>query len=155
MVYHAPMDAAEKLFAVFGATDAATGEPLYPVADLQHFLPWILVHMPVDFGALDDGTVALFAETCTKAGVVAGEGRDALVEKLDAYYEAHPPNAALVQALQTVWREVNQDGAAPNPFAKFSGDAKRTQVLDSGTRPKGTVPAGPMARFQVDPKTKK
>jgi hypothetical protein len=156
LVYHARMtseaEVVDKLFAVFGKTDAS-GRQLYPFEDLRHFLPWVLVNMPVDFAALDDDTVAIFAETCAKAKV--GEGDD-VMEKLSAYYEENPPNAALVSALQAAWREVNAGADdKKNPFAKFSGTAgKSTAVLDSGgKRPEGTIPAGPMARFQkLDPK---
>ena len=142
----------EKLFAVFAATDAK-GAALYPVEDLRHFLPWVLIHLPIDFSALDDATVQIFADTCSKAGVT---GNEDLSDKLARYYEDSPPNPALVAALGNAWREVNAGGGgAANPFAKFSGGAAAHKVLDSGgKRPEGTVPAGPMARFQVDPKKK-
>jgi len=131
-------DAVEKMFAVMA-------DPKWPREDLRHFLPWILVNMPVDFDALDDASVAIFAQTCAKAGI--GDGDD-VKDKLDAYYDENPPNPELVAALQAVWREVNADAAGPNPFAKFAGGGGPVKVLDSGARPAGTIRAGPLARFQ-------
>lgn len=144
-------DAVDKLFAVFA-------DPQWPVDDLRHFLPWVLVNMPVDFDALDDATVAIFAQTVAKAGV--GEDDD-VKEKLALYYDEYPPNPDLVAALQAAWRDVNASSSGPNPFAKFAGSSSSssTNVLDSGARPAGTIRAGPMARFQdlkkKDPKDPK
>ena len=35
-------------------------------------------------------------------------------------------------------------------FKAFSGDQRVKQTLESGARPEGTTPAGPMARFKLD-----
>ena len=44
---------------------------------------------------------------------------------------------------------VEQAEGAAAKLSQFSGDERVTTVLDSGARPAGTTPAGPLARFKV------
>jgi len=46
----------------------------------------------------------------------------------------------------------DQAAEASKRLTAFSGDERVTKVLDTGARPKGTTPAGPMARFSVNKK---
>lgn len=82
-------------------------------------------------------------------GVNASSSPEQMLEALERYMqEARSP---LLQALAQFFREENARGAgggAGRAFATFVGAATKG-VLDSGARPTGTVPAGPMARFLV------
>lgn len=51
------------------------------------------------------------------------------------------------QELQAAARQAE---AQARGFKDFSGDQRVKQALDSGQRPAGTTPAGPLARFQLD-----
>lgn len=149
-------DVYERLMDVFRRQND-DGEYVFSDDEVRHFLPWVLLNLDVDLGALDDGMVTLFAEACSAAGVKDGMDVDAITACFAAYYVEHPPRAELAAAFETVWKQVNADAApdAKNPFARFSGAVPLTAPLAGAARPAGTIPAGPMARFQpVPPKAK-
>jgi len=43
------------------------GELKHPVGDVEHVIPWMLLHLPVDLAALDEPTLIMFAEASEKA----------------------------------------------------------------------------------------
>jgi hypothetical protein len=133
------------------------GSYMFTDEEVRHFLPWVLLNLDVDLSTLDDGMVALFAEACSAAGVKDGMDVDDIMATFAAYYAAQPPRAELAAAFETVWKQVNAEAPpeAKNPFARFSGAAPLTAPVAGAARPAGTIPAGPMARFQpVPPKQK-
>lgn len=136
------MDAYSTLLACFLDGEGALK---YPVADIEHVIPWMLVNLPVDLGALDENTLIRFAQTCDKAGVVPAMDAQQIRATLDAWYRDNPPSPEVVTALQEAWRRVNEVGG-PAPFATFLGDKRGTGVLGGGERPAGTVP-GALARL--------
>jgi hypothetical protein len=103
----------EKLMNVFRRTDAK-GSYVFSDDDVKHFLPWILVHMDVDLGSLDDVTIGTFAEACAAAGVKDGMDVEQVTAAFDAWYAKNPPNPELAAAFSTVWRETTQDAATPS-----------------------------------------
>ncbi len=129
--------------------------PRFPIADIEHFLPWTLLHMDVDLADLDEATIGIFAAAGKQAGVTAGMGPNDVVAAFDRWYQVHPPNPALAAALQEAWRELNAGAAVTaNPFEQFAGQKAATGVLGGGERPQGTIP-GAMARLQTLEKPKK
>lgn len=117
----------------------------YPVTDVEHVIPWMLVNLPVDLSVLDEATLILFAQASDQAGVTEQMGPVEIRAAFDAWYAKHPPSPSVVAALQEAWRQVNEgDGAAP--FSGFLGDKAATGVLGGGVRPEGTVP-GALARL--------
>lgn len=89
-----------------------------------------------------------------------GVGSDAAPEVITGAIDARlqAMKSPLLDALLRFFREESAqggDGAVGRAFAAFAGAAGANGVLDSGARPAGTVPAGPLARFVVgtsDPK---
>lgn len=149
-------DVYERLMDVF-RRENDDGTYMFSDDEVRHFLPWVLLHLDVDLSALDDGMVALFAEACSAAGVKDGMDVDDITACFTAWYVEHPPRAELAAAFELVWKQVNADAApeTKNPFARFSGATPLTAPVAGAARPAGTIPAGPMARFQqVPPKQK-
>lgn len=136
------MDAFSTLLACFLDEDGALK---YPVDDVEHVIPWMLVNLPVELGGLDERTLIGFAQTCDKAGVTPEMEAPQIRAQLDAWYHQHPPSHAVVSALQDAWRRIHE-GEGPAPFASFLGDKRSTGVLGGGERPQGTVP-GALARL--------
>lgn len=130
---------------LLGAFVDEAGALRYPVADVEHVLPWMLVNLPVDLGALDERTLILFAQAAEQAGVDDAMAPAQIRAAFDAWYAAHPPSPAIVLALQEAWRRVNE-GDGPAPFDAFTGAKHSTGVLGGGVRPAGTVP-GALARL--------
>ncbi len=149
------VDVYERLMDVF-RRENDDGSYVFSDDVVRHFLPWVLLNLEVDLGALDDGMVALFAEACSAAGVNDGMDVDAITACFAAYYVENPPDATLAAAFETVWKQVNADAApeVKNPFARFSGAVPLTAPVAGAARPAGTIPAGPMARFQPVPPKK-
>lgn len=117
----------------------------YPVADVEHVIPWMLVNLPVDLSVLDEATLILLAQASDKAGITEAMGPQQIRAAFDAWYVAHPPSPSVVAALQEAWRQVNE-GDGPAPFSGFLGEKSGTGVLGGGVRPEGTVP-GALARL--------
>lgn len=147
------MDAFSTLLATFLDDEGALK---YPVADVEHVVPWMLVNLPVDLAALDEDTLVKFAEASERAGVTDDMDADAIRATLDKFYQANPPSPAIVTALQEAWRRVNE-GDGPGAFSGFLGDKPASGVLGGGERPQGTVP-GALARlasFGTNPKKRR
>lgn len=130
------------------------GTYFFTDADVQHFLPWMIMRVGADLETLDDGALTLFAKACGSAGVTGGMKPEDVQAKFDAYYKATPLHPELMKAFEGAFRDVQSSGsdAGAGSFAKMTGAATNRTVLDGGKRPEGTIPAGPMARFQVKPK---
>src|SRR5262245_1570388 len=79
----------------------------FSIADIEHVLPWCLLHLPINFTELDDATTAIFARACKAAGVNAKMTGEEVRASFDRYYDENPPNATICQALEGAWREVN------------------------------------------------
>lgn len=145
------MGAFEQIMRVF--VDAE-GELRFPVADVEHILPWILLNMPVDMAALDDGTVAIFAAACERAGIGGDTSAESARALFQAYYDEQPPSPALVAALRQAWSAANAGSSETDPFSRFAvGKRQTTVVIGGGVRPEGTVP-GTMGRFIHFPRKK-
>lgn len=133
----------------------ADGTYFFSDADVQHFLPWMIMRVGADLETLDEGALTLFARACAAAGVSGGMKAEDVQAKFDAYYEAKPQHPELMKAFESAFRDVQAGGSddKAGAFAKMTGSATNRAVLDGGKRPDGTIPAGPMARFQqVKPK---
>lgn len=141
-VLRSRMDAFSTLLSCF---IDAQGALKYPVEDVEHVIPWMLVNLPVDLGSLDEDTLVRFAQTCDRAGVTSTMDAAQIRATLDAWYQENPPAAAVVAAIQEAWRQVHE-GTGPAPFAGFLGEKRSSGVLGGGERPAGTVP-GAMARL--------
>lgn len=130
------------------------GTYFFTDAEVQHFLPWMIMRINADLETLDDGALTLFAQAATAAGVQGGMPPEEVEAKFDAYYKAKPLHPELVKAFEGAFRDVNAAGSdvKAGAFAKMTGAATNRAVLDGGKRPEGTIPAGPMARFQQPPK---
>jgi hypothetical protein len=126
--------------------------PRFPAEDVRHFLPWCIVHLPIDIELLEDEPREIFAAACEAAEVPLGATRDDIRACLDAWYAAHRPNPALAAAVQEAWRHVRAEPTAPATLAAFAGDVPTPTVLGGGgPRPAGTVPGGPLARLLTTP----
>jgi hypothetical protein len=132
----------------------ADGTYFFTDAEVQHFLPWMIMRVSVDLDTLDEGALTNFARACGEAGVQGGMAPEEVEARFAAYYQAKPLHPELVRAFEAAFRDVQAAGsdAAPGAFGKMTGAATNRTVLDGGKRPEGTIPAGPMARFQVKPK---
>jgi hypothetical protein len=131
------MDAFSTLLATF---IDESGALKYPVEDVEHVLPWMLVNLPVDLEALDERTLVAFAKAAESAGVTDASDPAEIRSAFDAYYRAYPPSPQVVTALTEAWRRVNE-GEGPAAFSGFLGEHQATGVLGGGVRPAGTVPA--------------
>ncbi len=147
------MDAFSTLLATFLDDEGALK---YPVADVEHVLPWMLVNLPVDLGALDEDTLVKFAEASERAGVTDDMAIEEIRATFDKFYQANPPSPAIVTALQEAWRRVNE-GEGPAAFSGFLGEKQASGVLGGGERPQGTVPAAlaRLASFGADSKKRR
>ena len=58
----------------------------YPVVDVEHVIPWMLVNLPVDLSVLDEATLILFARASDQAGITEEMGPTAIRAAFDAWY---------------------------------------------------------------------
>lgn len=123
----------------------------FAVDDVEDFLAFLLLLRP-PAGGLDDAAAALLGRFASRAGVQPGGGERDARAAIDAWFVAHPVNADIVAAVHAIARETLGAGVSDDvgrALGAFAAAPLPTGVLGGGERPKGTVPAGPMARFQV------
>lgn len=96
---------------------------------------------------LDEDAAALVGRFAVRCGIARGAPVADVQAAIAAYLQKKPLNEDIVAAVHAIAREKLAEGNLGAAVQKFTG------VLGGdGERPKGTVPAGPMARFLVDKK---
>ena len=114
---------------------------------LVHALPLALLPllartpMPV----LPPQVAALLSEMCLAAGVGPDDDAGA-AEKIEGYFARFPPTAAAVATLATAFGELALDAPARRRALQHVLGRDETRHVLTGPRPKGTTPAGPLAR---------
>lgn len=151
---------AEAMLKVF-ETQNADGSFLYSDEDVRHFLPMVLLGAGnVTADQLTEEVADLLGEFAQKAGLTKGESGEAMGQKVTAYYEQHPPNAALVAAFQKFLQSfAAQGGDAPARAMAAALGQQHSNRPVGGDRPEGAVGGGVLARLQggaaLDKKKKK
>jgi hypothetical protein len=136
----ADFEAAQKLLQVFDQQND-DGEHVFSDEDVRHFVPLLLLSLggDVDTGALGEETLLLIGETAAAAGIEGDASGEAAAEKITAYYEANPPNEALLEALNRFLREGLAEGQGPG----VSSAVKSLLAQEASNRPVGDGPAPP------------
>jgi hypothetical protein len=87
-------------------------------------------------------------------GVDAAESPEAAAARIEAHYREHPIDLGLARAVEQLLRAfVHDEGVeelSPR-LARLLGTEAPRRPLPGGARPQGTTPAGPLARFQLQP----
>ncbi len=135
------------------------GRPRFRDEDVLHFLPLVFLSVAPTAEAraeLPDAVVRLLGLFAARAGVDVNAPPDDVALAVERYYDAHPINPELLLAFQSFVREELLAGGTGNEkaFAAFLGDGRAPaslRALESGARPKGSVPGGPLARLAKAP----
>jgi len=148
---------ADKLLRVFDQQDA-DGEYLHADEDVRHFVPLLLLSLggDIDADALGDETQLLMGEMAAAAGIAADATAAQAAALVTAYYEANPPNEALLEAFNRFVREGLAEGRGPavsSAVRRLLGQDTSNRPVGQGPAPEGTVRAG-MARFASVPSRK-
>ena len=86
--------AAARVLAVLKRTDAH-GRPVHDAATIQHFVPWMAVHMKVDFASLPEPVQRLVGRFIEMLALPAGASYDDLLAATDRFYAEYPLDADL------------------------------------------------------------
>lgn len=113
----------------------------------------LLAHPPEERGEPDERRTELLGRFFLRAGLGAGASAAQVQAGVSAYFSANPPSQTLVEKMRDLVMELVETGALEesSAFARFMGNAPGG-VLDTGERPEGTIPAGPLAAFQAQKK---
>jgi hypothetical protein len=124
------------------------GTPYYQTEELNLFIVSFLLSTGFDANALPEPLLALIESFAIAAGVTENDGKSDAEKKFQAFLERHPLNKELVFEVRRALIEtkLTLDRVA-GAFAKYLSGPERK--LPSQERPKGTTPAGPLARFTI------
>ena len=99
---------------------------------------------------------ALLAGFAARAAIGPSLSAAALEAAVQLYLETHPLDAGVVARLKTVAEGLVMRGGPTSSDVAAAltvlGQEPAKGPLGGGSRPKGTIPAGPFARFHVDKK---
>ncbi|OGQ25435.1 MAG: hypothetical protein A2138_10270 [Deltaproteobacteria bacterium RBG_16_71_12] len=126
------------------------GNRVYPVDDVRHAIPLIVLMNGLDLAAQTEGVQQLVLETLLAAGVdpeakPAPEPEEAIAA-LASWYQEHPVSAAVLDEIRKAF-EGPTDGPSKAARALLGTEEKRG-VLGGGERPAGTIPAA-LGRLQT------
>lgn len=128
----------------------------FPRDDVEDFLAVLVLTRPAPQPPLDDDAALLVGRFAARAGIARGSSAADARAGIDAYLAHKPLSEAVITAVHALARERAASATGTDvgdALARFAGETAPTGVLGGGgERPKGTVPAGPMARFVVDKK---
>lgn len=135
----------------------ADGDPRFPKEDVLEFFPLLLlsaVHgLPAEI--IPDEISVFLGEFSQRIGVSESPSRDEVNGKINAYYEKNPINPELAAACKKLISDLalkgGMDSDSAEAFAKFAGSTLKFQDPKEPS-PEGSVPGGPMARFNLDGK---
>lgn len=115
------------------------GNYVHDPRDVRHALPLVVLELQLPLAELPDGLRRLVVETAAAAGVRAAGGVDAARAALRAYYEARPPNRAVLAEIERA--------LDPGP----DDAARRAVGATSSARPVGTdpKPQGALSRTEA------
>jgi hypothetical protein len=124
--------------------------------DVEDFVALALLNMPPEERKLDDAAIMVLGHFAQRAGIALGAAEKDMLAAVGKYLEQHPPKQELWGALARIAREeLARGGAVGGALGKVTGAASATGPLGgNGERPEGSTPAGPLARFLVQPKKK-
>jgi hypothetical protein len=130
------------------------GQRLFSNDEVTHFLPWAMITMSVDVTSLGDTALTFFNMACQRAEVTTDMDGAQMSAALQAYYAKNPPRAELVATFERAFRDSIASGApSANPMAALTGTKESAAPLGgTGPRPKGSIAAGPLARFKTTTK---
>lgn len=125
------------------------------VEQAEDVVALLLLRNPVNLQA--DGR-ALLARYSARAGLDPSLTSEQLEAAVARYLEGHPLNPTVVAAFKAVAQRLVEENAphaadVAVALSMVGGETSKTP-LGGGVRPAGTVPAGPAARFKMDPKKK-
>jgi hypothetical protein len=86
--------------------------------------------------------------------VDAAESPEAAAARIGAHYREHPIDPALARAIEQLLRAFVRDESveeASPRLARLLGTEAPRRPLPGGARPEGNAPAGPLARFRLQP----
>lgn len=126
------------------------GNRVFPVDDVRHALPLIVLMNGLDLAAQTQGVQQLVLEALLAAGldpeVEPAPAPDEMVAALAAWYREHPVSVAVLEEIRKAF-EGSTDG--PSKAARaLLGTEHKSGVLGGGERPAGTIPAA-LGRLQT------
>jgi len=134
----------------------AEGALVYREDEIREFLPLLLAALLEASGTerTTQQTEAILGRYYANLGLKAGASDDEIREKMRAHYADKPLNPRLLSDFRAFLRAHAADLETPGNAETFLGFAAgvRAGPLESGPRPEGTIPAGPMAAFQASKK---
>lgn len=142
---------ASDLIRIFVRKDA-DGALVYDADEIREFLPLLLAALlqASNAGRIPGQTEAVLGRYYQGLGLSPGASEAEVRERMAAHYAEKPINPRLLSDFRAFLREHAGDLESPEQaeaFLAFAGSAKN-KPLDSGERPDGTIPAGPMAAFK-------
>jgi hypothetical protein len=130
---------------------------VFPLEDVRHAIPLIVLLGGLDLAKVSDGVLELMLETSLEAGLDP-EGdppptAEETVEAFGAYFHDRPVSPAILEEIRKAFESLPE---APSKAAQALLGTERTGgVLGGGARPEGTIPAA-LGRLQtMAPATKK
>lgn len=147
----ADLERAARLLSLFEAKEES-GAPRYSDEELRHFLPLVFLAVADASADLPAAVVELLGLFAAQAGIDPDDSEEQRAEAVRRYYEQHPIHPELLKAFQDFVRSELTAGDADKAraFGAFQGfldEPRARSALGGGSRPAGTVPAGPLARF--------
>lgn len=129
------------------------GAFVYDDKEIREFLPLLLAALlqASNAGRIPGQTEAILGRYYAGLGISPGASDEEVRAKMAAHYAQKPINARLLSDFRAFLRDHATDLESPEQaeaFLAFAGGAK-SKPLDSGERPEGTIPAGPMAAFRT------
>ena len=96
--------AAARVIAVMRRTDE-DGRPVHDEATIRHFVPWIAVHMRVDFVSLPEPVQLLVGRFIEILELPQGASYDDLLAATDRFYEEYPLDPDLKREVEATIRQ--------------------------------------------------
>ena len=130
------------------------GAPRFSEEDVLHYLPLLFIQSARGNAELADTphVQRFLGEFAARIGVGPDTSPQEATKKIAAHYVAHPVNAALKTAFEQALREQTASAAAEalNQLAQFESVRTKPEGYRADRPPQeGTLPAGPLARFQA------
>jgi hypothetical protein len=125
------------------------GRPRFSREEVHDFIAVSLLSAGFDHATVGPQLLSIVEAYAAKAGVTAEDSRAEAEGKLAERLRRRPIRPDLASEVHRLVREstIATAGSAPASFAPYLAQAARS--LRSSERPPNTVPAGPLARFNV------
>jgi hypothetical protein len=142
-------DPIETLMAALSRLDD-DGNRVFPVEDLRHAIPLIVLLSGLDLSKVSEGVLELMVETSLAAGLDPEADppptAEETIEAFEAYFHDRPVSPAILDEIRKAFESL--PGAPSKAAQALLGTERTTGVLGGGARPEGTIP-GALGRLQT------